>query len=292
MIGAPASKSFTAAGGVPQRIRISPLVWMNAVCLDAPVVAVSWLWLFARSFEVALAPAAIAALFLTAWLIYLADRLGDTTTVDLRRATSFRQRFCLQHRRVWLVLIGIVAVADAAVIATQLRSGVLMLGAVVAVPAIAYLLTNQLRPRVWRALPAKEMTIGVLFAAGTLVPIALHLRSAAFLPWLLFAALCALNCICIAMWERWLDHAQQRISVATAFPRVGGAVLPALIGLTSAAFALGRMSAVAQPIYLCVAGSAALLAVVHLCRRRIQPDVRTALADLVLLTPAVPLLAL
>ena len=291
MIGAPASKSFTARRVIPQKIRISPLVWMNAVCLDAPVVAVSWLWLFARSFEVAIAPGGIAALFLTAWLIYLADRFGDTATVDLRRATSFRQRFCLKHRRVWLLLIGIVAAADAVVVVTQLGSGVLMLGAVVALLAIAYLLTNQLRPGAWRVVPAKEIAIGVLFAAGTLVPIAWHVRSAALLPWLLFAMLCALNCICIAIWERWLDEAQQRISVATAFPGVGAAVLPALSTVAIAAFVAARASAVAQPVYLCVGVSAALLAFVHLFRRRIQPDVRTALADVVLLTPAVVLAA-
>lgn len=290
MIGATASKRFRAGRSSPKQ-RVSPLVWLNAVCLDAPVVAVSWLWLFARTFDVALAPAGVAALFLTAWLIYLADRFGDTRAADLCRATSHRQRFCLKHRRLWLVLIGIVALADVAVVVTQLGSGVLILGAVVAAPAIAYLLTNQLRPGAWRILPAKEITIGILFAAGALVPIGLHLPRAALLPWCLFAALCALNCVCIATWERWLDDAQQRVSIATVFPRVVAAVAPAVFGLAVVAFALGRVSAVARPVYLCVGVSAALLALVHLFRRRIQNDVRSALADLVLLTPAVLLVA-
>ena len=290
MIATTASKSFVGQRIPPPRIRISPFVWLNAVCLDAPLVAVCWLWLFATSFDALVSAAAMAALFLTAWLIYLGDRLGDCASVDVRRATSFRQRFCVSHRRRWLQAIVAVALIDAAVVATQLGSAVLIAGAAVALLAIAYLLTNQLRPGAWRVLPVKEIAIGVLFAAGTIVPIALHLPSAAALPWLLFAALCTMNCICIAVWERWLDDAQQRISIATAFPRVSGFVLPALLVLAVASLAVARMILAAQTICVCLSVSAGLLALTHVFRRRIQSDVRTALADLVLLTPAALLL--
>ena len=287
MIATTASGSFTERQKPPQKIRISLLVWINVICLDAPLVAVCWLWLFATSFGAPVSTAGMAALFLTAWLIYLGDRLGDCASVDVRRATSFRQRFCVKHRRTWLVLIGAVAVADAAVVATQLASGVLVIGSAVALLATAYLLTNQLRPGAWRVLPAKEISIGVLFAAGTIVPIAAHLPSAAVRPWLLFAALCTLNCISIAVWERWLDEAQERVSIATAFPRVSGMVLAALLLLGAASLALARVHVATTPTYTCIGISAVLLALTHAFRRRIHPDVRTALADLVLLTPAV-----
>lgn len=287
MIATTASKSFADQRGGPQKVRISPLAWMNAICLDAPLVAVCWLWLFAATFKAPVSAAEMAALFLTAWLIYLADRLGDCVSVNVRRATSFRQRFCVKHRRAWLVVVGVVAVVDATVVATQLGSGVLMIGAAVALLAIAYLLTNQLRPGAWRVLPGKELAIGVLFAAGTIVPIALHLPSAAVLPWLLFGALCTLNCISIAVWERWLDDAQRRISIATAFPRVSGFLLPALVVLAVASCVVAQSTKAAEAICVCVSISAGLLALAHVLRRRIQPDVRTALGDLVLLTPAV-----
>jgi uncharacterized membrane protein len=187
--------------------------------------------------------------------------------------------------------IGVVAAADTAVVATQLASTVLVFGSAVAFAATAYLLTNQLRPRVWRIVPVKEIAIGVLFAAGTVVPVAWHLPSSALLPWLLFAALCTMNCISIAVWERWLDVAQQRISIATAFPGVGVFVLTALLLIAIVSFEVARRTAVAQSIYACIGVSAMLLALVHVCRRRVQPDMRTALADIVLLTPAVLLVA-
>lgn len=290
MIAATASKSFANQRKRLRKFRISPLVLLNAVCLDAPLVAVCWLWLFASTFDAPVSGAGMAALFLTAWVIYLGDRLGDSAFVDVRRASSFRQRFCLRHRRRWLHAIVVVAVLDLAVVATQLGSAVLLMGAAVALLAIAYLLTNQLRPGAWRVLPAKEIAIGVLFAAGTIVPIALHLPSAALLPWLLFAALCTMNCISIAVWERWLDDAQQRVSIATAFPRVSGFVLPALLVLAVASICSAWMTSAAPVICVCISISAGLLALTHVFRRRVQSDVRTALADLFLLTPAAPLL--
>src|SRR3712207_5621778 len=289
MIGAPASKSFTAPRALPQRNRISPVAWMNLVCLDAPLVAVSWQWLFAKSSGLAVAPGARAALFLTAWLIYLADRFGDSMSVDLRRSSSLRQRFCVRHQRGWLATIGIVGAADLVVVATLLEPPVLWLGSAVGAAAVVYLIVNQRKPAVWRLVPAKEITIGVLFAAGTIVGFAPLPGPGATTPWLLFAALCALNCISIAVWERWLDEAQQRVSIATVFPRVAGVLPVALALLIALSFAAARYQPGARELYVPLGVSATLLAIVHFARRRIQPDVRTALADLVLLTP-LPLL--
>ena len=63
-----------------------PVVWLNLVCLDAPLVSVAWLWLFARTFHATVDPVNCAALFLTAWLIYLADRLADSCSLPDGRA--------------------------------------------------------------------------------------------------------------------------------------------------------------------------------------------------------------
>ena len=55
------------------------MTWLNFLCLDAPLVAIAWQWLFARCLHVELANGSRLGLFLTAWLIYLIDRLVDTT---------------------------------------------------------------------------------------------------------------------------------------------------------------------------------------------------------------------
>src|SRR3954447_26980728 len=79
----------------------SPLTWLNLVCLDAPLVALAWLWLFARTFHVPLQIGNAIALFLTAWLIYLGDRFADASNLKRDSHRSLRQEFCVRHREIW-----------------------------------------------------------------------------------------------------------------------------------------------------------------------------------------------
>ena len=295
MIDAPPSKSFagrqSGVGRATRRFPASPLTWLNLVCLDAPLVAISWQWIFARSFGIGASAGATAALFLTAWLIYLADRFGDSLSVDVSRSNSLRQRFCLRHRKGWIAGIAIVAIADVSVVNASLGARQWMLGAIVGSCAVVYLAVNRLRPIVWCVVPLKEASIGTLFAAGTVVPLAGGLTSAMVVPWLLFACVCALNCICIAAWERYLDLAQQRVSIATSLPAVGFALAPALavVVAISAGFALYGNGH--NDIYWSLAASAALLGLLHVLGRHASQDVRTALADIALLTPVLALIA-
>ncbi|HEX8679594.1 MAG TPA: hypothetical protein VF683_06530, partial [Chthoniobacterales bacterium] len=205
MIEAPASKSFTAPRASPQKNRISPLVWMNLVCLDAPLVAVSWQWLFARSFRIEISSGTTAALFLTAWVIYLADRFGDAGSLGGASAVSLRQQFCLRHRHAWRWLIAIVVAIDVAMVATQLDWPAVGVGTAVGALAFVYLLVNRRRAGVWRSLPLKEVSIGFIFAAGVMVGLVREFTTTMLPAWLLFGSLCALNCISIALWERELD---------------------------------------------------------------------------------------
>lgn len=278
MIEAAASKGFAGKRreAAPHRARqASPFLWLHLVCLDAPLVAVTWMWLFAQMVGTAIAPGAIVVLFLTAWLIYLLDRLGDSLALDPNVEISLRQRFCRRHREAWILGIGTLAMADAVLIATQLNADVLLAGAGVGLAAANYLLINRLRPGLWRALPLKEASVGFIFAAGTLVPLASGWQSMIWPAWLLFGTLCSLNCICIAAWERELDLAQARVSIATQFPRARRMIAPALLLVAGAACA----------IVPAVTASALLLLCVHHFRDELLPDTRTALADLVLLTP-------
>src|SRR4051794_22473425 len=86
-----------------------PLTSLNLVCLDAPLVALAWLWLFARTFHAPLQISNAIALFLTAWLIYLGDRFADASNLKPDSRRSLRQEFCLRHREAWIATIALVA---------------------------------------------------------------------------------------------------------------------------------------------------------------------------------------
>ena len=270
-------------------------MWLNLVCLDAPIVAVVWLWLFARSFHVPIHLGNAVALFLTAWLIYLADRLADAASLKAGTLRSLRQDFCLRHREIWSSALLLIGGFDLYVIWRTIAPGTFFAGAVVGILAVIYLALNYPRGLVWRALPAKELAIGLLFTAGTLVALlpAAPPMDAAFLSCgLAFVSLCSLNCISIACWERELDQVQGKVSIATRHPWFARHVGKMGAGLALGSLALAIFLRPATPVFGCVAVSALLLASLEFSPRRLGDDRRTALADLVLLTPILPLVAM
>ena len=272
--------------------RTVPTIWLNLVCLDAPLVAIAWLWLLARTFDVPLQIGNAIALFLTAWLIYLADRFADANSLKPDSPRSLRQTFCLRHREIWIVMLALVAGFDAYVIWRTTASETLVIGGIVGSLALLYLVLNHPLGLIWRALPAKEIAIGTLFAAGTVVALLPHVPSTGSfaLGAVAFATLCSLNCVSIAGWEQGLDRRQRKVSIATRHPSVVKRVrvFCALLGLIAVVLAVVFPSGLA--VFVCVAASALLLVVLD-ASGSLEVDKRTALADLVLLTPLPVLLA-
>ena len=271
--------------------RVSPLLWLNLFCLDAPIVAVAWLWLFARAFHLPVPTGNGAALFLTAWLIYLGDRFADAISLKPGVLRSVRQEFCLRHREFWIATVALVAGFDAYVIWRTTAWETFLVGASVGILALLYLVANHPLGLIWRSLPAKELAIGALFAAGTAVALMPHVpTSSIFLVTIVaFAALCSLNCISIADWERELDRAQSKVSIATRHPRLARSAGKICLGLGFALFAMAIFFPAAILIFVCLATSALLLAWLNSSSVG-SDDSKTALADLVLLTPVIGLI--
>jgi hypothetical protein len=277
----------TAQRAVPTSYR-TPTVWLNLVCLDAPLVSVAWLCLFARTVQATVDPVNCAALFLTAWLIYLADRLADSYSLRDGGPRSLRHEFCLNHRQIWIGALAVIALADACLIWRSIGAETFFVGAIIGTLALIHLMLNYSLGGAWPPLPLKEIAIGCLFASGTLVallPAFPPIAGPLVLSGIMFAWLCTLNCISIAFWERELDEMQRKVSFATRYPD-----LNRHLGKLSIALALGSgvaaiMYREAAPIFGCVSLSSLLLALLDSFRGKIDRDQRTALADLVLLTP-------
>lgn len=269
-----------------------PVLWLNLVCLDAPLVAISWQCLFAQSFRVHVRAADRVALFLSAWLIYLSDRWFDARSGSAGVARSLREQFCSKHRRSWIGWTLVLALLDGIVVWRFVESATFRLGMVLATIVLAYLVVNSTFSRLWKSIPIKEIAIGVLFAAGTLVTILPSLPSPSrSFGWaaVLFASLCSLNCMSIAVWERNFDRALGRHSIATRWPGMARPVVIAAIVFAVASAALPLCERSLRLLAVCFGTSFALLASLH-DRSTPTLDDRTALADLVLLTPCVAFL--
>ncbi len=262
------------------------MTWLNLLCLDAPLVAIAWQWLFARSLHVEVPSGSRLGLFLTAWLIYLIDRLADTALLARGTPKSARQRFCANHKVIWVALVAGVALFDGVIVfrwidpATAVRG--IKLGAIAAV----YLMVNSRLGKLWETLPLKEICVGFLFAGGTLLALApqLHMAGPSInFAALLFAGLCVLNCASIAVWEQDLDRAQHKYSIATRWSGSGRSAQFGLILLAGSCALLALLDPRLWALSTCLGSSAIFLFTLSFLS--IDRDQRTALADLVLLTP-------
>jgi hypothetical protein len=275
--------------------RVAPSTWLNLVCLDAPLVSVAWLWLFASTLHATVSPVNSVVLFLTAWLIYLADRLADSYSLANGGPRSLRHEFCLKHRRIWIIALVVIAATDAYLVWRSINAEVFFAGTVVGILALIHLVLNYSLAGAWPPLPLKEIAIGFLFAAGTLVallPVFPPMTGPLVFSGITFAGLCTLNCIGIACWERELDEVQGKVSIATRYPGVARHFGKLAIALVLGSGVGATVFREVIPVLGSVSLSALLLMLLELFRDRIGRDQRTALADLVLLTPLLALLVM
>lgn len=85
-------------------------LWPNLLGLDAPLVAVSWAWLYARLQHADLPVVLYLVLAGAVWVIYMADRLADVCYLKTERA-SFSPRHAFVRRRFVLIVFAVFAVA-------------------------------------------------------------------------------------------------------------------------------------------------------------------------------------
>lgn len=269
------------------RLNYPPVVWLNLFCLDAPIVAVAWQWLFARAFGAQLDFAVRLLLFLTGWLIYLADRFADSIALPPQSPISLRHQFCREHMIGWWIAIVTIFLVDLLIALRTLDLQMFLLGGTLAALCALYLFLNHLLGGKWPLLPMKEKAIGILFAAGTALGVIAHLPGLTLsfgVALLLFAILCTYNCLSIAAWERELDVAQGKATFMTGWPTAARALTGIGYGLVLAAIGFGIIWRFAFPLWLSLAISAFLL--VRLNRSgHFSRDHRTALADLVMFSP-------
>ena len=248
---------------MPESRRVPWWLVPNLLALDAPLVAAAWQRFLAARFAGAVPVAATVALAAAVWCVYLADRRLDAGRGAL---DADRHRAAARHPRAY-ALAAAFAAAVALAAATQLTAAYWWHGLAVGLGVAGYLAAAHAAGGSALAGGAKELLVGVGFAAGVAVPLSVEgLPAAAWLPGVAaFAGLCWLNCQLIDRWE----------SPGGRPPGIDGALG---VGLLLAACVLPTA------VGLAVAASVVGLLAVHLgCRRR--PRVARVLADAALLTP-------
>lgn len=264
-------------------------LWCNLISLDAPLVAVLWYLLFARCFSVHSGSSVPAALALTVWFIYMADRMLDAIRLTPLTTAPARHVFCKQN---WALMasaatVGLFLLAGLcfALPLPVFRSGIIVLAAVSAYFAVVHWGSLKVR-RYW----PKEIVVGCLFSVGTCLAVwtesAPGSQIQIALPALLFAALCSLNCVAIEYWEWDSSSASWPSQPSPLSLWMGRRVGPLSLITTGASIILLFTSNIdTRPLFIAIAFSS--LALFQLSRpfRRLTASSRRVLADAALLTP-------
>lgn len=258
--------------------------------LDAPCVAVVWAYALALAAHVRLQPWIAVLLFTGTWTVYVIDRILDAGRAIIAQTPALlreRHHFHWRYRRALIPLAACTGAAAVAIILRLMPATAREHDSVIAAAALAYFSSvhsSARFPHSLRRLCSKEMLVGILFAAGCVAPTLTRIRSAflwpTFLSFAFLAGIAWLNCAAISRWE---SHRSSRdisgAGVTICLAGLGVAImLPPPLGGTSI-------------LFICVAFSALMIAGLNHLRHRLEPVTLRALADLVLLTPAVLLIS-
>lgn len=286
-------------------------LWLipNLLSLDAPLVAVAWLYIFAKTWRVDYLPwAAYLSLGLVVWVIYVTDRLLD---VSIRNGSSemleARHEFHRKHQRVFRRMAVLAGVLSLILVTLPLKVNIFgfrfstglpmsvygfsVIGVILVAGFFALSVFSSHGPH---EIPyAKNVLAGLAFAYGTAM---LANVFTGFDLWefvssrelICFAVLCILNIAAIDFWEHAHRSADPEIKAGDEL----ALTLPlTLLGAASLVFASQDRELTTRPFFYAILTGAALLHILNRNRARFSMDALRVLADVALLVPLVVFLA-
>lgn len=270
-------------------------LWPNLLSLDAPLIAVLWLQLFAVSGRIRISLDVTLALALVVWVIYVADRLLDELRAGPETILSPRHQFYRAHRPLLLSLLGGV-LALTCWICFHLDSRIFEFGTVLMLVVASYfVIVHQARAR-WRLHFPKEAVVAVVFGVGTVFPVWVYGQGSTpmAIALVFFIAICWLNTALIEYAE-WMSLHQMDSEMPHASTLAAGRHLlemGAAVAIAALLRAQLTTTSAEHLVLLAISFSAIALAVLGFCWRKLSIDTVRVLADATLLTPGAVLLFL
>lgn len=273
-------------------------LWMlpNLLSLDAPLVALVWLYMFARTWGVDYHPGhEYGVLALMVWMLYVVDRLLDAALHGGSPRLQARHHFHNKHRHKFL--FGVVSAGIVALVLVLLKSPVAIFNYLI---IESFLVAGFFAMAVFTAaevedIPyAKNILAGAAFAFGTAMVAHVYLYDRGIRDLLLsrefigFAVLCMLNISAIDLWE----HANRSPDPEVKATDELSLTLPlTLLGAAALMFALKAEAQGSRAFFYAILTGAALLHILNRVRARFSMESLRVLADVALVAPVLVFVA-
>lgn len=269
--------------------RRKPL-WLlpNLLSLDAPLVALVWLYVYERCWRLFIPWYGYATLGLAVWLIYVADRLFDSSVADCGK---LEPRHDFHRRHAWffrpaagcafLATLALTVLRMPTAIYGYLGPGILLVAAFFGLAMIA----KQERQEIPYL---KNIIAGLTFGYGVAMTANLFrgeydIWDMLFAPeFVAFAVLCILNISAIDLWEHAARSQDEEVAASDELALTLPLIL--LAGSTFW-FALHDEVQTTRPFFYAILVSSALLYILNRNRDRFGPDALRVLADAALVVP-------
>jgi hypothetical protein len=189
--------------GIPyQFLRL--LLFIDALSLVAPIVAVVWQFALSRDLEPRLSPWEPLALGLAIWALYAADHVFDALRGKCSVREPVRKAFHRVHWQAMAVLAICSGAGSVAITVSSLSETVLVTGLGIGAFVLVYFVSVHAIPFRWRGFWPREAAVALGFGLGTFMPLvpAGRLPSAPLIAaTIVFFLLCWLNCCAVETWE-------------------------------------------------------------------------------------------
>lgn len=263
-------------------------MYPNVLSLDAPVVAVAWLYVFAKVWNVNyVEPLLPWVLGLFVWLVYAVDRLLDSS-YGKAHYFPLRHQFLLQHKKYFIIGIGVVSVLTVVLALVHLQSSILQTALLPLAATVGYFILSTSPSASSKVSYSKNLLVGYAFSFGIgsgligLVGLAYPLNFLKlFSPEMLaFGLLCVISLTAIDLWVKGSDElGTEEDEWALTLPL-----------FTLAAFCFLFMQFIehnlSDPFYSSILVASGLMYVINRTRHRFSSDALRVAVDVVLLLAA------
>jgi hypothetical protein len=266
--------------------RIPWWLYLNVVSLDAPLIAVVWMFVFKKVWSVSyVEPALPFALGFVVWLIYVMDRLCDRS-LHHEKSLSLRHEFHERHKLWFMSVWGIVLIATL-FIGTRLQMSILFAALFPMMTSAAFFLMAIFSRRNGSVSYVKNLAAGFTFAWGVgagLVGLMPGVGNTLFfsVEILCFGVLCLVNMTAIDLWSSHSIDQEKVVEVddiALTLPLL-------LLAGCSLFFMQYAYDPAKRSFFVSVLVASALIYVINRTRHYFSVDVLRVIVDAVLLIAA------